>query len=109
MTEFIATFVVGVVCIVIGIMNMRGNISTLHFYHRNRVAEQDVLPFGKRVGLGMIIIGISIMSFSALSAVATKTDNQTLIIVGTAVMLIGMLIGFVIVFRAISKYNHGIF
>ena len=109
MSEFLMTAVVGVVCIVIGIMNMRGNISMLHSYHRNRVAEEDILPFGKRVGIGMIIVGISIIFFSALSAVTLKTGNQLFMIIGSVVMIIGMAVGFVIMFHAMKKYNKGIF
>ena len=63
----IVTFLVGVVCIVLGISNMRGNISSLHSYHRSRVSEEDRIPFGKQVGLGTIIVGIGIIVFSVLS------------------------------------------
>lgn len=64
----IVTFLVGVVCIVLGISNMRGNISSLHSYHRSRVSEEDRIPFGKQVGLGIIIVGIGIIVFSVLSS-----------------------------------------
>ena len=47
----VVAFLVGVVCIVLGISNMRGNISSLHSYHRHRVSEEDRIPFGKQVGL----------------------------------------------------------
>ena len=50
MTSFIGTLIVGVVCIVLGISNMRGNISSLHSYHRHRVTAEDRIPFGKMVG-----------------------------------------------------------
>ena len=69
MTGNIVAFLVGVVCIVLGISNMRGNISSLHSYHRHRVSEEDRIPFGKQVGLGTIIIGIGIMVFSVLLSV----------------------------------------
>ena len=109
MSEFLAAAVVGVMCIVIGIMNTRGNISMLHSYHRKRVTEEDILPFGKRVGAGMIIVGIAIIIFSALSAITLKTDNQLFTVIGVAVMLIGMVAGFALIFHAMKKYNKGIF
>ncbi len=105
----IVCFLVGVVCVVLGISNTRGNISSLHSYHRSRVAEQDILPFGKKVGLGTIIIGCAIMAFSVLSAVTLYTENQTFFLIGTAVLIIGLVIGAVISFRAMIKYNKGIF
>ena len=105
----IVTFLVGVVCIVLGISNMRGNISSLHSYHRNRVSEEDRIPFGKQVGLGTIIIGIGIIVFSVLSSVTLYTENDIFILVGTAVLIIGIILGLVISFRAMIKYNKGIF
>ena len=105
----IVTFLVGVVCIVLGISNMRGNISSLHSYHRSRVSEEDRIPFGKQVGLGTIIVGIGIIVFSVLSSVALYTENDIFIFVGTAVLIIGIILGLVISFRAMIKYNKGIF
>ena len=55
MAGFIVSIIVGVVCIVLGISNMRGNISSLHAYHRAKVSEEDRIPFGKRVGLGAVV------------------------------------------------------
>ena len=105
----IVAFLVGVVCIVLGISNMRGNISSLHSYHRSRVSEEDRIPFGKQVGLGTIIVGIGIIAFSVLSSVTLYTENDIFILVGTAVLIIGIILGLVISFRAMIKYNKGIF
>ena len=105
----IVTFLVGVVCIVLGISNMRGNISSLHSYHRSRVSEEDRIPFGKQVGLGIIIVGIGIIVFSVLSSVTLYTENDIFILVGTAVLIIGIILGLVISFRAMIKFNKGIF
>ena len=109
MTGNIVTFLVGVVCIVLGISNMRGNISSLHSYHRHRVSEEDRIPFGKQVGLGTIIIGVGIMVFSVLSSVTLYTENDIFILIGTAILIIGIILGLVISFRAMIKYNKGVF
>ena len=92
MVEYIVTFLVGVLCIVLGISNMRGNISSLHSYHRSRVSEEDRIPFGKQVGLGTIIVGIGIIVFSVLSSVTLYTENDIFILVGTAVLIIGIIL-----------------
>ncbi|MBR6687764.1 MAG: hypothetical protein IKL77_03325 [Clostridia bacterium] len=105
----IVAFLVGVVCIVLGISNMRGNISTLHSYHRHRVSEEDRIPFGKQVGLGTIIIGIGIIIFSVLSAVNLYTENNIFTIIGTVVLIVGIIVGLIISFKAMIKYNKGIF
>ncbi len=109
MSGVITTAVVGIVCIILGISNMRGNISTLHSYHRSRVSEEDRIPFGKRVGLGTIIIGAAVMAYSALLAAALYMENEMFTLIGTGVMLVGLVVGLVIAFAAMKKYNKGIF
>ena len=105
----IVTLLVGIVCIVLGITNIRGNISSLHSYHRYRVSEEDRIPFGKQVGLGTIIVGIGIIVFSILSSITLYTENNIFILVGTAFLIVGIILGLVISFRAMIKYNKGIF
>ena len=109
MTSSIGTFLVGVICIVLGISNMRGNISSLHSYHRHRVSEEDRIPFGKQVGLGTVMIGIGIVIFSILSAVTMYTEKDLYILIGTVVMIIGIIVGLIVSFKAMIKYNKGIF
>lgn len=105
----VVTFLVGVICIVLGFSNTKGNISSLHSYHRNRVSEADRVPFGKQVGLGTIIIGIGIILFSILSAVTLYTEKDVFILIGTVLLIGSIIIGLVISFRAMIKYNKGIF
>ena len=105
----IVTLLVGIVCIVLGLSNMRGNISSLHSYHRYRVSEEDRIPFGKQVGLGTIIVGIGIIVFSILSSITLYTENNIFILAGTAFLIVGIILGLVISFRAMIKYNKGIF
>ena len=109
MIEIVVTLIVGILCIAMGISNMKGNISTLHSYHRNRVSEEDRIPFGRKVGLGTVIIGTSISVFSAFAAVTLHTDNQLYIKIGYAVLTAGMLPGILITLLAIKKYNKSIF
>ena len=105
----IVAFLVGVVCIVLGISNMRGNISTLHFYHRHRVSEEDRIPFGKQVGLGTMILGISIIIFSILSTLTLYTENNIFTLIGAVVLIVGIVAGLIMSFKAMIKYNKGIF
>ena len=109
MTSYIIAFLVGALCIVLGISNMRGNISSLHSYHRHRVSEEDRIPFGKQVGLGTVIIGIGIIIFSVMSAVTLYTENNIFTLIGTAVLIVGIVVGLIMSFKAMIKYNKGIF
>ncbi len=105
----IVAFLIGVTCIVLGISNMRGNLSTLHSYHRHRVSEEDRIPFGKQVGLGTSIISIGIIVFSILSAVTLYTENDIFVLLGIALLIGAIIIGLVISLRAMIQYNKGIF
>ena len=109
MEGYIISFIVGVVCVVLGVSNMRGHISSLHSYHRHRVSEEDKVPFGKKVGLGTIICGAAIMVFSILSAINLYIENQLLVIVGTVLLVAGLVAGLGLSFYAMIKYNKGIF
>ena len=109
MSSYIFSFLVGILLIAIGISNMRGNISSIHSYHRQNVSEEDRIPFGKQVGLGMIIIGISIIIFSVLSVVGVYVENNVFAITGTAILIVGIVVGLVLSFKAMIKYNKGIF
>ena len=109
MAGYIVTFLVGIICIALGISNMRGNISSLHSYHRHRVSEEDRIPFGKQVGLGTVIVGVSIIVFSVLFAVTLYTENNIFISVGTVFLIVGIIVGLIMSLKAMIKYNKGIF
>ena len=101
MTEVIVQIAIGIILIVVGILNAKGNISMLHSYHRKRVKEEDVIPFGKKIGAGSIIMGLTII-------VAGITDLLSLDI-ANIVLIIGFIPGIVLIVYAMMKYNKGIF
>ena len=109
MTQFLAILVMSLIIIALGIINMMGNISTLHSYHRSRVSPEDVRPFGKLVGIGTVIIGACCILLGAANLISEKTGNGVYSIVGTVIMIIGVVIGMGITFYAMKKYNGGIF
>ena len=109
MVAFVTTAVVGIVLCVLGCINMTGNISSLHWYHRQRVTEEDRKPFGKLVGLGTLIIGIAIILFGAMFLVFEMTQQEFWVIVGTVFLFVGLGAGLGLSFYAMMKYNKGIF
>ena len=96
--ENILAVIVGIVCIVIGISNRKGNLSMLHSYHKNNVSEEDRIPFGKLVGLGMIIVGVALAVYGGLSLVSAAA-------IGNAVLIVGLVVGLGLAFYAMKKYN----
>ncbi len=109
MADSIISIIVGIFCIVIGIINTKGNISFLHSYHRHRVTEEDRIPFGRQVGLGTIIIGCAITTSGILLGISSVIGMEILAIIGAITMISGLAVGLFIVFRAMFKYNKGIF
>lgn len=100
---------VGVILIVLGIINMTGNISTLHSYHRERVTEENRKPFGRMVGLGTILVGVGVVLEGAMMFLALKVQNDAFVIVGIVCLVIFVVVGITLNFVAMKKYNGGIF
>ena len=106
---WITTFAVGALISVLGAINMTGNISSLHWYHRQRVTEEDRKPFGRLVGLGTLVIGLSVILFGVVMLLFEKTQATWLVWLGTAELIAGIAVGLVLSFYAMIKYNKGIF
>ena len=96
--------IVGLICLVIGILN----ISMLHSYHVNNIPEENKKPFGRLVGLGMIIISITLMVYGALFIPAELLENELYLNIGNGVLIGGLVLGLGISLYAIKKYNKKI-
>ncbi|MBQ7136848.1 MAG: hypothetical protein IJO43_02585 [Bacilli bacterium] len=109
MSSCIILLVLGSLLVGMGNLNMKGNISSLHFYHRYRVLEKDRVPFGRKVGIGTIIIGGSVILLGILSMLTIFTGKEIFNLIGNGVIIVGLIIGLGISFYAMIKYNKGIF
>ena len=109
MVEVIVVLGLGILISILGMINMTGNISSLHWYHRQRVTEENRKPFGRLVGLGTLIIGIAIIVYGTLFFIFEQTQLEFLMIIGTVELILGIVVGLIISFYAMKKYNHGIF
>ena len=109
MGAFLSTTVFGLLIVAMGIANAMGNITTLHWYHRQRVAKEDIKPFGRVVGFGTIICGASSILFGLAFLAKELTDADIFIWLGTAVLIGGMAAGITVALWAIVKYNKGLF
>ena len=107
--ENIFSAIIGILCIVLGVLNCKGNISLLHSYHRKRVAEEDILPFGRLVGIGMIIVGIALIFMGCLMWIANVLQENVYANIGTIGLIVGLVVGLSLTFYAMIKYNKGIF
>ena len=106
MTEYITMFILGVLLIPLGVMNIKGNISSIHWYNRTRITEETRPKYGKFVGIGTLIIAGGLV-FSAVLNMIVKMNIAVLI--GGAITLITVIVGLVFMLYAQFKYNKGIF
>ena len=109
MNEIIATAIFGAILCVIGVINMTGNISTLHRHHRHRDEEEDKKPMGKLVGIGTLVIGLSMIVFGALTYLNEKVGSVALQWFSYGELITGLVVGIVLNCYAIIKYNKGLF
>lgn len=97
----IALLILGIFISVIGIVNMTGNISTIHSYNRRKVREEDVPKYGRAVGTGTLIIGVSL-----IAAFITTFWSETAM---SFIVIPALVIGLGFILYAQFKYNKGIF
>ena len=109
MAAFITVSGLGRLVSILGIINMTGNISSLHWYHRQRVTEENRKPFGKLVGLGTLIIGLSMIVFGILFLIFEQTQLQAFVVIGVIELIVSIIVGMFVSFYAMKKYNGGIF
>ena len=98
--ENMMLLVLGICISVLGIVNIRGNISTIHSYNRRKVKE-DVPKYGKAVGTGTLIMGISLV----LAYIAAFWNESMM----PYIVFPAAIIGLAFILYGQIKYNHGIF
>lgn len=93
--------ILGALLCVLGVVNLRGNISTIHSYNRRKVREEDVPKYGRAMGTGTLIIGASLV----VSFVTTFWSEAIMAFIIIPALLVGL--GFML--YAQFKYNGGLF
>ena len=99
--DHIALLILGIFIAIIGIVNIMGNISTIHSYNRRKVREEDVPKYGRAVGTGTLIIGVSL-----IAAFVTTFWGETAM---SFIVFPALVIGLRFFLYAQFKYNKGIF
>ena len=97
----IVLLILGVFISVIGIVNIMGNISTIHSCNRRKVREEDIPKYGRVVGTGTLIIGVSL-----IAAFVTTFWNEKIM---AFIVVPSLVVGLAFILYAQFKYNKGIF
>ena len=109
MFETFLPAIVGILIVMLGYSNTKGNINSVHQYHRARVTEEDRLPFGRMIGLGTMVIGIALITMSCLTFLSERTQQPFFTVIGSIILIIGLVTGLGLSFYAMIRYNKGIF
>ena len=92
----------GIVLVILGIFNMKGNIATIHWYNRRKVTKENQKPYCFIMGLGTLVIGVCLIGAGIVRSFVDVEASAYLI-------LGGVIISFVLMLYAQIKYNKGIF
>ena len=102
MEKNIVEIVLGLFTIAIGLANIKGNISLIHWYNRRKVTEEDAPKYGLVVGTGIVIMGAGLV----VSFFVMTFWSEYIADIITLVTCIG---GFIVALFGQFKYNKGIF
>lgn len=100
--ENISMIAIGILIILLGVFNLKGNIASIHWYNRRKVTKENQIPYCRLHGFGSVIIGGSIIVSAIVQALGS-------IELGGLITLAGIIIGFALMLYAQFKYNKGIF
>jgi len=100
----IIMFLVGLLFVGLSIAIYKGKTNLIHDYHQTNVT--DKAAYGKAFGKAMLVIAIA-MLFSGI--VNLLDDSEITAIIAVAVLIIGLIIGFVCIAAVQKKFNNGIF
>lgn len=103
MGRMITLLIFGGIISVLGILNITGKIVSIRWYNRQRVSEDDLPKYGKCIGTGSLIVGVSFMIFGIFETTFQSAIFEYVILFGCLVGVIVMLYG------RFKYYNKGIF
>ena len=109
MNTLLIPALLGLVIIFLGFTNVKGNLSSIHWYHRQRVTEENKAVFGKLIGRGTMLIGMGLIAFSLFAYAAKQLQMPYLLAGGSVLLMVTVIIGLAVSLYAMIKYNKGIF
>lgn len=100
--EYLFLSILGFIFIYLGIINYKGNISSIHWYNRRNVSKENEKNYGKLMGLGTGIIGIG-MTITGILLSIFNLEEFYFILVSS------LIVGMIIMIYSQIKYNKRIF
>ena len=106
MAEYITMLVLGILLIPLGIMNIKGNVSSIHWYNRTRITEETKPKYGKLMGIGTVVVSTGLIISAIINIIL---DAEIAITISGGITLVSVIVGVGIMLYAQIKYNKGIF
>jgi|SRR5690554_3149932 len=100
----IIMFIFGIIFIIVGVLIYFGRAELIHKYHQSKVKDKN--GYSKAVGKGIISIGLTLI-ISGIISLFDKVNNIELISI--ALLMVGLIICFIILYKIQKKYNDGMF
>lgn len=100
--EYAPAFCLGVLLVLMGAFNLRGNIASIHWYNRRKVTKKDQKPYCRLVGAGTVIIGVGTCCFGVLQSIFQAEWVAY-------IEAVSIVIGLIFICFAQFKYNKGLF
>lgn len=100
--EVMFLFAFGIILVILGIFNLKGNIATVHWYNRRKVTQENQKAYCLFIGLGTLVIGIAMLVAGIIQVFLSAQA-------GAYVILTGIVVGLSLMLYAQLKYNKGIF
>ena len=99
---YIPLLLPGICLIILGISNIKGDLSSIHWYNRTKITPENARPYGKIMGLGTIIMGSAL----TITAILQMIWEQEII---WCITIIGIVVGLICMVYGQCKYNKGLF
>ena len=100
----IIMFLVSALFTVLGIAIYKGKTDLIHDYHQTKVTDKSA--YGKAFGKAMFVISTALLLSGIVSLLG---DSEKITLVAVAVLIVGLIIGFICIFCVQKKYNNGVF
>jgi len=109
MTAVLLPAVFGILIVILGIGNLKGDTRSIHWYHRQRVSDEDLPMFGKLMGIGTICCGVGLTLFGLCALPVLLAELEIFNAIGMGLLITSLVGGLGISLYAMFKYNRGVF
>lgn len=93
----------GILLLLLGGFNMKGNIASIHWYQRRRVTKENQKAYCLGMGIGTCVIG-ACLCISGIAQVCFHSET-----IGAVILSVGLFAGLVPMLYVQFKYNRGLF